>query len=173
MAVAVDFRSLSLMDALDLAILVEDEARDRYTELAEQLEGHHTAEAAAFFRTMVENERKHGDELRGRRLEIFGELPAKVTAAMLFDVEAPGYEEVRTFMSGREALLVALSSEEKAHAFFDAALAVVPPGEVADLFAELRDEELEHRDLVRHQLDRLPPETTVATPELEDEPVAQ
>ena len=59
----IDLAALSLMDALDLAILVEDEARERYEEFAFQMEQHRTPEAAKFFRYMVENESKHGDEL--------------------------------------------------------------------------------------------------------------
>ena len=33
---AIDFATLSLVDALDLAILTEDEARERYEEFADQ-----------------------------------------------------------------------------------------------------------------------------------------
>ena len=52
-APGVDFDRLTLRDALDLAILVEEEARDRYQELASQLIIHHTPAAAAFFTKMV------------------------------------------------------------------------------------------------------------------------
>ena len=33
---AIDFKSISLVDALDLAILIEDEAKERYEEFAER-----------------------------------------------------------------------------------------------------------------------------------------
>jgi len=33
----IDFASLSLKDALDLAVLVEEEARERYEEFADQM----------------------------------------------------------------------------------------------------------------------------------------
>src|SRR5664279_4105998 len=62
----IDFANLSLKDALDLAILVEDEAQERYEDFAAQMEQHRTPEAAKFFRYMVENEAKHGRELQTR-----------------------------------------------------------------------------------------------------------
>ena len=42
----IDFASLTLQDALDLAILIEEEAKERYEEFAENLSLHHTPEAA-------------------------------------------------------------------------------------------------------------------------------
>ena len=45
-----DLATLSLLDALDLAILIEDEARERYEEFAAQMDQHRTPEAARFFR---------------------------------------------------------------------------------------------------------------------------
>ena len=38
MSVDLDFASLSIKDALDLAILVEEEAEERYRELAREIE---------------------------------------------------------------------------------------------------------------------------------------
>ena len=63
MAATIDFASLSLQDALDLAILVEEEAQERYLEFVDQMEQHHTQEAARFFASMAKNEQKHGEEL--------------------------------------------------------------------------------------------------------------
>ena len=60
MAARIDFASLSLMDALDLAILIEDEAKERYEDFAAQMEQHRTPEAAKFFRLMAVNEATHG-----------------------------------------------------------------------------------------------------------------
>ena len=72
MSVDIDFANLALKDALDLAILVEEEARDRYQELADNLEHHNTGDAAKFFRFMVGCEAKHGEELLQKRRELFG-----------------------------------------------------------------------------------------------------
>ena len=90
MAETIDFTTLDLQDALDLAILVEEEAQERYVEFVSQMQQHHTPEAAEFFQTMAGNEEKHGEELRKRRQALFGDAPPRVSRAMLWDVEAPG-----------------------------------------------------------------------------------
>ncbi|HET9315886.1 MAG TPA: ferritin family protein, partial [Vicinamibacteria bacterium] len=71
----IDLSGLSLKDALDLATLIEEEAHERYLELADQMEKHRTPEAARFFRFMAENEAKHGAELAQRRVSLFGDAP--------------------------------------------------------------------------------------------------
>lgn len=169
----IDFASLSLQDALDLAILIEEEAAERYQELADQMESHHTAEAAQFYRMMVVNETKHGKELMERRDHLFGEAPRNVERSMLWEVEAPSYDRVHVFMSAREALNVALEAEEKAYAFFVAALEHVADSTVKKLFEELKGEEIEHQELVKRELAKLPPESTADVSDYADEPVAQ
>jgi rubrerythrin len=173
MARPIDFASLSLQDALDLAILVEEEAQERYLEFVDQMEQHHTMEAAAFFRAMARNEARHGDELRSRRKALFADAPRRVERSMLWDVEAPDYDEPRAFMSARQAMEVALRSEVKAHAFFVQALPHVTDPQVRSLFAELRDEEVLHQALVQEALKSLPPGPEPDPDDYEDEPVAQ
>src|SRR5512141_814883 len=117
-----DLTGLDLQDALDLATLVEEEAKERYEELAAQMENQRTLEAAAFFHLMVKNEARHGEELAKRRKALFGDVPRRVDRSLLWEVEAPAYETVRAFMTLREALGVALDAEVKAYEFFRAAL---------------------------------------------------
>jgi len=168
-----DFGKLDLRDALDLAILIEEEAGERYLEFAQQLENQHTAEAAGFFRTMVANEAKHGEELSRRRQKLFGQSPRRVDRSLLWDVEAPEYEQARAFMSQRQALAVALESERKARAFFARAVPHVRDPEVQKLFQELGDEEALHERLVSAELAKLPPESDIGQSDYADEPVAQ
>ena len=168
----VDFATLSLRDALDLAILIEEEAEERYEELAHQLEGHRTPEAARFFRTMIANEAKHRRRLSERRGHLFAAAPCTVTRAMLWDVEAPDYDEARAFMTPRQAMQTALGCEEKAHAFFVAALPTLVDPEVRALFEELRDEEVQHQAMIREQLVGLPPDSDVVAEDFGDEPVS-
>ena len=172
MAATIDFASLSLQDALDLAILVEEEAQDRYLEFAEQMETHHTPEAAGFFKFMAGNEAKHGEELRLRRKKLFGATAARVRREMLWDVEAPEYDQARAFMSPRAAMEVALASETKAHGYFVDALPHIRDAAVRQLFEELRDEEVFHQDLVRKELAKLPPGPEPHAEDYADEPVA-
>ena len=173
MAKGIDFARLSLKDALDLAILIEDEARERYEEFVDQMEIHHTPEAAAFFRTMAGNEIKHGAELAIQRRQLFRDEPSAMDRSMLWDVEAPDYADARAFMSVRQAMEVALQAEIKAHDYFAEALKQVANPATRRLFEDLRDEELVHRDLVREELAKLPPDPGINPDDYADEPVAQ
>jgi 2-oxoglutarate ferredoxin oxidoreductase subunit beta len=168
----VPLEQLSLRDALDLAALVEEEARDRYSELADQLRVHRTPEAAAFFDRMSGLEEIHRSNLAKRRKEQFGSEPVSVTREMFFDIEAPEYDQARVHMNVHAALKVALTSETKAHAFFVQALKRVSDPAVVALFTELRDEEVEHQALVKAELAKLPPEPMSPPDAGTDEPVA-
>lgn len=170
---AVDFTTLTPKDVLDLAILIEEEARERYEEFTDQMETHRTPEAATFFRTMAANETKHGAALAARRAERFADAPRRVSREMLWDVEAPDYDEARAFMSPRQAMEAALRAEEKAHAFFVAALPTIRDPEIRALLEELRDEEVVHQELVRGALATLPPDPAVDPEDFTDEPTSQ
>ena len=89
MSTRLDLSKLSLMDALDLAKLIELEAYNRYCMFATQLGSTGGYDAGAFFATMAENEAKHGQEIGARRKALFGDAPARLTLDDLFDVEAP------------------------------------------------------------------------------------
>ena len=173
MSVDIDFANLSIKDALDLAILVEEEAEERYRELADNLEFHNTKEAAAFFRFMVTCEAKHGEELSAKRKELFGDQPVTVDRSQLWDVEAPGYEAAKSFMTIQEALDVALAAETKAFEFFDGALPEVEDPEVRELFSELRQEEVEHMQMVRQQMKKASDGDGFDPNDFADEGVAQ
>jgi rubrerythrin len=173
MPATIDFAALSLQDALDLAILVEEEAQERYLEFVDQMEQHHTREAASFFATMAKNEQRHGEELRARRRSLFGDAPRRMKRSALWDVEAPDYDQPRAFMSARQAMEVALVSETKAHEFFVNALPHIADAEVKRLFQELRDEEVLHQSLVREAMRSLPEGKDPDAGDYEDEPVAQ
>jgi erythrin-vacuolar iron transport family protein len=169
----IDFAALSLKDALDLAILIEEEAKERYEDFVGQMEIHHTPEAARFFRFMAVNEEKHRAQLSERRRRIFGGEAARITRGMVFEVEAPEFDEVRVFMSPHEALQVAFRAEKKAWAFFSEAAPRVSDAGVKELFTELRDEEVQHQRLVLGELERTPPESALEHADVADDPVAQ
>ena len=169
----IDFATLSLRDALDLAVLVEEEARDRYEELATQLKMHHTEAPSLFFLKMMRIEELHRVALLEQRTKSFKDAPVTVTRDMLFDVEAPEYDEVRMNMTLKQALTTALHAESKAHEFYVTALSSVKDEAVRALFAELAEEEVEHQTLVKAELARLTPETDGEPDDFDDEPVAQ
>ena len=161
---AIDFARLELKDALDLAILIEQEARERYETFSRIVGGRYTGDAADMFGEMARNEAKHESQLAARRKTAFGDAPRKVSREMFEDVEAPDTGKPRVFMSARQALEVALASEEKAWEFYDEALKHVKDPYVRGLFQELRGEEAQHATMVRARLEKLPP-----GPDLEEE----
>lgn len=169
-ATNLDLSKLSLLQAMDLAVAVEEEAHERYLEFADQLAAHHTPEAAAFFAKMARIEALHRDHLAARRAALFGEQRSGLGLADIFDIEAPEYDGARVYMTVHDALTVALTAEEKAHAFFAKAAPVVTDPEARALFAELAEEEVEHQHLVRLEMAKYPPDPDVDPRDYEDEP---
>ena len=166
MSTRLDLSNLTLMDALDLASLIELEAKKRYTEFADSLGSRGVDDAGAVFRSMAVNETKHCEEIAERRLALFGDQPAKVRLEDIYDVEAPGMGEVRWNMSTLKAYQLALYSEQKAFAFYDEALDHIEQADVRALFEELREEEAEHVRMLVKIIAKLPPSAEI---ELEDE----
>jgi rubrerythrin len=166
MTVNIDFSTLDLMDALDLAVLIEVEAWERYTNFVRQLGRSRPGDAGDIFLSMAKNEEKHGHQLSERRQALFGDTPLRVKADDIFDVEAPDAGSPRRNMSPLKAFQVALASEEKALWFYDEALKHVTNPEVRELFTELRDEETDHVRMVKEAIEALPPGSNA---DLEDE----
>jgi rubrerythrin len=164
MPAKVDFASLTLMDTLDLATLIEVEAFKRYNLFVEQIGS--STDAGAFFQSMAQNEKKHADELAERRRALFGDTPPKVRLDDIFDVEAPDVGSTRRNMSEFTACQVALYSEKKAFDFYDRSLRKVTDPEVKTLFEELRAEEAEHVRMVEDIMAKLPASARL---DLEDE----
>jgi rubrerythrin len=166
MTTKLEISKLTLMDAIDLAALIELEAFKRYTLFAEQLGTRDAGDAGAVFKSMAVNERKHGEQLAQRRAALFGDRPPKVKLDDIFDVEAPDVGAPSSKMSPLKAYQVALSSEKKAFAFYDEALRHVKQPDIKALFEELRDEETEHVRMIEEIIAKLPPSTAI---DLEDE----
>ena len=168
MSTSLDLSKLSLMDALDLAILIEEEARQRYEMFASLIgrrgSGH---DAGSFFASMAENEAKHGTDLLERRMALFGKVPMKLKLDDLYDVEAPDTGTPRRGMSIVKAFEVGLSAEKKAYDFYDKALPGITDPEVRTLFTELRDEETEHVEMLQAEMAKLPPSASI---EIENDP---
>ena len=165
----VDLSKLTLMDALDLASLIELEAYQRYAMFTGQLGHSYPDDAHSVFQAMAENEKKHAEQLAERRRALFGNAPAKVTQADIFDVEAPDVGAPRWDMSPLKALKVALAAEHKAFNFYDSALPSVKQLDVRALFLELREEEAEHIQMVEDIIARLPPQAANDIEDLDTE----
>jgi len=169
----IDFSSLSLRDTLDLAIAIEEEAKERYDDFAAQMDAHRTGDAAKFFRFMAANEVKHAERLAAKRRDLFKDQPSTADASALYDIEAPEFDAARAFMSVREALDVAMEAEVKAYAFYDGALPQVADPAVRALFVELRDEEALHQRLIRDTMAKVPAGDGFDPDDFVDAPAAQ
>lgn len=161
--IPVELHTLTLKDALDLGIQIEEDARDSYVELAGQLRlNHRSHRVSKFFEQMAQMEEAHRAELIAIREARF---PGEPMAVRLEDVDAPAavhVEDVRVKLTLREALEKALEAEEAAKEFFDRVLVNVQDPEAGALFASLREEEVEHRRLVHEQLQHVPAARPVA-----------
>ncbi len=166
MSTSLDFATLSLMDALDLAVLIEVEAYERYKLFSAQLGHRFPGDAASVFTFMAENEAKHGSDLAERRKAKFGDKPARVTRSEIYDVEAPNVGAARTNMSTLKAFELCLASEKKALSFYEEALPYVTDPDIKKLFEELCEEEKEHVELIQNAIAKLPPD---AAEEWEDD----
>jgi len=165
MSTSLDLTQLSLMDALDMAILIEEEAHQRYKSFASQIgRTGSDNDPGTFFAKMADNEAKHGNELLERRIAMFGKVPMKVQLTDLFDVEAPDAAAPRRGMSLLQAFELGLAAERKAYDFYDKALPGITDPEVIKLFTELRDEETEHVEMIQEAMAKLPEIASVETP---------
>lgn len=171
MSIDIDFSALSLRDTLDLAILVEEEAQERYRDFAEQMRVHHTPDAADFFDRMVVIEGKHAEMLGTRRQALFGDEPRTVKLTQIYQVEAPEFEKLRAFTSVPQALEIALESEVKAEQFYAGARPVVEDADVAKLFAELEQQEVRHQEMIRAMMAKRPGDDGFDPDDFVDEPV--
>lgn len=155
--IKIKLEDLSLQDALDLAILVEQEAQERYEEFNRQIGSSRSGDAGEFFSQMARNEAQHGAELKKKRTELFGNLSTRMSLEKLYqyqNIEAPEFDRAHSFMSTKQALLIALDCEQKAFDFFDRAAHLVQDESVRSLFNELKQEELHHLRMVKSIIDR-------------------
>ena len=157
MTIQLDVSKLNPQDALDMAVLIEKEAEDRYLLFADQLSHRYPGDAADFFTMMARNEQRHGIEIAERRRLLFGDTPSRITANMIEnDIEAPDTGKPIRFMSPRHALEVAMESEVKAYEFYDQVLQGIQDPTVRTLIKKLRDEEADHQRFLNEQKAKYP-----------------
>ena len=157
MAIKLDISTLDQQDALDMAVLIEKEAEERYLMFADQLIHRYGGDAADIFTMMARNEQRHGFEIAEQRRLLFGDAPSRVKANMIEnDIEAPDTGKPIRFMSPRHALEVAMESEVKAYEFYDQILQGIQDPTVRTLIRRLRDEEADHQLFLNEQKARFP-----------------
>jgi rubrerythrin len=148
----------NLDEFMAIALAMENEAVDRYTEFADTMETHNNREVAAMFRTMAGYEAKHATQ-------IMAEMGWKSAPAVPRElVRWPGYEspeavpvdDVHYLMQPWHALQLALAAERRAEAFFAELVRAAENDAVRRAAEELRAEEAEHVALVQEWLTKVP-----------------
>ena len=154
MALKVDFSRMDGRDALDIAIVIEDEAQLAYEHLADWVGSDGNTEAADFFKRMAVREKRHKEEITERRAELFGDVPARHDEAAPWEAEVPDYESLGRKVSLEEAFNVAMGAETRAHDFYAEALDYIEAPEVVELFDWLRKAEIEHQRMLAEEMER-------------------
>jgi len=154
MAFKVDFSKLDGRDALDIAIVIEDEAQLAYEHLANWVAGDGNTEAAEFFTRMAVREKRHKDEITARRAELFGNAPSRHDEAAPWQIEVPDYESLGRGVSLEEAFNVAMGAETQARDFYAEALDYLEESTVIELFDWLRKAEIEHQRMLTEEMKR-------------------
>ena len=148
----------SYEDLMDQALQMEREAVARYGELADMMEVHNNVEVAALFRKMAEIEGHHVVQILAE-MGWAEDRPATRTAGAWLTGESPEsvpIEEMHYLMHPWHALQLALAAEQRAVDFFDALARTTEVDSIRRAAEEMRAEEVEHVELVRQWLAKVP-----------------
>ncbi|GJL81826.1 MAG: rubrerythrin [marine bacterium B5-7] len=144
---------------LAYALAIEEEATERYTVFAEQMETTNNPEVAALFREMARLESEHA-----HRLEVAAEgesLPAIDPWELDFGDEDPpeavDYSATHYLMTPYQALTLVLKAEQRAVDFFQRVAEGNGNDDMKQLAAEYAAEEREHVEKVAKWRNRYPP----------------
>jgi rubrerythrin len=155
-----DLSRLTLRQALQYAISLEQDARDQYLALARSMKEYGESEAGEFFWRMAHLEEGHRVALETRRkaVVVAGEddgSPSEGAPLHLHAWEGPLTDEAAMGLTLRAAIELSLAAEGRAHEFFVSALASIYDAEVHRLFLGLAEEELVHQAMLRKELEEL------------------
>lgn len=143
-------RSGAYADFMVQAYAMENDARDRYGEFADQMEVHNNAAVAQLFRKLARIEGLHADKI----MKEMGwrKPPAAAEAWMWRQSEGPESAppgELHYLMQPWHALELALACEERAVSFFSGIADSTAPADVKRIAREMAAEEREHVQLIR------------------------
>ena len=164
----------SLADLLAVAWQIEADAVDRYNVLADQMETHNNPELVATFRDLARAEGIHRDEIR----RLAGDVDVVAHAQKMAkwehgeSPEAVDLAGAHYLMTPWHALQLALAGEQRALAFFTAAVETAKNPEIKKMAEEFMEEEAEHVNLV-HRLLRKHPQPPDSWSEDPDPPASQ
>ena len=151
-----DLAQLTVSELLDLAILAEEEAAQRYGEFAEQMEANREPQTAALFRQIQTREIEHLRRLREQRTRS-GAESKNIEPLHFFDpAEATPYKGSSQQMTPTHVYQAVLQGEERACAFYQKLKEILSDSEAKELAHALWTEELRHVEWAARQLRNLP-----------------
>lgn len=149
--------SYTLPEFLAHALAMENEAAERYLELADMMEAHANLDVAGIFREMHRYSIMHRDSIK----EHAGQIELPQIKSWQFRWVAPtevGDEDGFDYMmTPHDALQYARDNEERAMHFYQTVAGRTDDPEVGRLAAEFADEEKEHTEALEDWLERVPP----------------
>jgi len=149
-------RSGAYADFMVQAYAMENDARDRYTEFADQMEVHNNTAVAQLFRKLARIEGLHADRIV--REMGWRKPPSAAEAWMWRQSEAPESVpsgELHYLMQPYHALELALACEERAVSFFAGITRSTAPADVRRIAREMAAEEREHVRLIREWMEKV------------------
>jgi rubrerythrin len=139
------------------ALAMEQEAAQRYAELADAMEMHNNADVAELFRRMAAIEGRHAAQIMQRMGLDHAPAPSPAPAwEGLEAAETVGIDDVHYLMRPWHALQLALRAEQRAERFFGALASSAADPSVRSAALELQHEEHEHVELIRAWLAKVP-----------------
>jgi rubrerythrin len=155
-AKAVPARSGAYADFMVQAYAMENDARDRYSEFADQMEVHNNREVAQLFRKLARIEGLHADRI----MKEMGwrKPPAASEMWMWRRQEAPESVpsgELHYLMQPYHALELALECEQRAASFFTGITRSTAPADVKRIAREMAAEERDHVRLIQDWLKKV------------------
>lgn len=139
------------------ALAMEQEAAQRYADLADAMEMHNNAEVAALFRQMAVIEDRHATQIMQKMDWKHAPTPSPAPAWEGFEAaETVGGDDVHYLMRPWHALQLALRAEERAERFFGALARATDDPSTRNAALQLQQEEHEHVELIRAWLARVP-----------------
>jgi rubrerythrin len=141
------------------AIAIEREAAERYSEFAERMDDLGNEAAAGVFATLAHYEAEHLEALLNRTEGVPIPQPQQGRYSWLDDgpPETAARELVFRMLTPRQALLIALSAERRAQAFFERVLTTAQDPALRALAREMAADETEHVAIIERLLERTPP----------------
>src|SRR3990172_1659025 len=149
-------RSGAYADFMVQAYAMENDARDRYTEFADQMEVHNNTAVAQLFRKLARIEGLHATRIV--REMGWRKPPAAAEAWMWRQSEAPESVppgELHYLMQPSHALELALACEQRAVRFFTGISGSTAPADVKRIAREMAAEQREHVQLIREWMKKV------------------